>query len=243
MDVFDIVIMTVGAVLLVIGLFMFVSGKRSESSESQVEGFGVKLNISNPSVLLIVFGALLMLVPRLLPKPVDPGVLPDTTSDTRPQIDTSRPTDPAPQQPIEQVEKTPSPQPKTEPVYQPPPEVSQPQVFFPVGQWQLADFEENGVDLSANFRGEALFQKQSAMQTSWQANYQVMDIWGNSSFIQYSGTILYGGGGYSMQILQSTDPNFMGQITVPLIIKMEPGNRLHMEYFINGSKIIIHWVQ
>lgn len=240
MDAFDIVIMTVGAILLVVGLFMFVSGKRSESSESHVEGFGVKLNISNPSVLLIVFGALLMLVPRLLPKSVEPDKreelpIPGPQVGPGPDIVDDLQED----EPYVPDDVTPS---GRDPDYIPPAQPQQPVAFFPGGRWQLDDYQENGIDLTDNVNGEILFQPQSPNIVQWHANYQVADFWGNVSYIQYNGTISYNNGTYFLNILQSTDPNFMGQNTVNLNMKME-GVRLHMEYFLNGSKTLAHWVQ
>ena len=77
MEVFDYVSMAVGSLLIVIGLFLFISGKKDSAKSNQVEGFGIKLNVSNPSIILIVLGIGLLLVPRLLPKPtVTPGTQP-----------------------------------------------------------------------------------------------------------------------------------------------------------------------
>ena len=246
MEVFDIVIMVVGAILLLTGLYLFVSGKRNEDSQSHVEGFGVKLNISNPSVLLIVFGVGLMLVPRLLPNPVkenthDPIVDGKFTPPAEPELITQDAEESQPQK--RQTETTqpkvglPAPKQETLPAQ---PTVN---IFMPNGLWQLADYEENGINLSSNIRGEIQFQNQSPNQTYWQANYQLTDIWGNASFVQYNGNIIHNGSGYLLQILQSNDPAFIGQNTVNLDMKMEPGNRLHMEYVMNGSNTIVHWVQ
>ena len=248
MEAFDIVIMVVGAILLLSGLFLFVSGKRNEDSQSHVEGFGVKLNISNPSVLLIVFGAGLMLVPRLFPNPQSLQQLPTSIEPkSEPKIE--------PQIPPLQVQqdlnvgnstgqKQPA-QEKAQPqaTYSPPPSEPTVQAFMPSGYWQLADYEENGINLSSNIRGEIQFQPQSSTQTNWQANYQVSDIWGNASFVQYSGSIMVNSGMYQLIITQSTDPAFTGQTSTSLDMKMEGNNRLHMGYLLNGSNTVAHWMQ
>ena len=246
MEVFDIVIMAVGAILLLTGLYLFISGKRNEESQSHVEGFGVKLNISNPSVLLIVFGIGLMLVPRLLPNPTKETLKnPIIDGEFSPTPETELLTKGTEESQPEKLEtdttqpKVGLPAPKQETL----PTQPAVNIFMPSGVWQLADYEENGINLSSNIRGEIQFQSQSPNQTYWQANYQLSDIWGNVSLVQYNGNIIYNGSAYLLQILQSNDPAFIGQNTVNLDMKMEPGNRLHMEYVLNGSNTIVHWVQ
>lgn len=250
MDVLDIIIMLIGAVLLVTGLALFVSGKRSEHSQSNVEGFGVKINISNPSVLLIVFGIGLILLPRFLPN--QSQHIPMETAASAP---IGRGDSPGQQPVIKDTPKPiPQPQPKSNAAAQPAdnvvteaapsqPAVTSPSAFFPTGTWQLDDYEENGINLSGNIVGNINFQQQNQSATSWQANYQLTDIWGYVSNIYYNGTIVANGNRYTLQVLQSNDPNFMGQSTANLDMRMEAGNRLHMEYVLNGSRTITHWVE
>ncbi len=68
MDVFDYVIMTAGGALIVVSLYLYISGNKEGGSTNNLEGFGIKLNVSNPSTLLIVAGVLLLLVPRFFQK-------------------------------------------------------------------------------------------------------------------------------------------------------------------------------
>jgi len=51
MSIVDIVFMFFGALLIFAGLYLFVSGKKDTSS-NHVEGVGIKLNVSNPSIIL-----------------------------------------------------------------------------------------------------------------------------------------------------------------------------------------------
>jgi hypothetical protein len=67
MDTFDFIIIGLGIALIGIGLFLFIAGKRESQHGNQVEGFGIKLNVSNPSIILIVFGIGLVLFPRIMP--------------------------------------------------------------------------------------------------------------------------------------------------------------------------------
>jgi len=57
MAIFDIIIMLAGGFLIIAGLVMFVSGKR-ETGKNNVEAFGIKVDVSNPSILLIALGVM-----------------------------------------------------------------------------------------------------------------------------------------------------------------------------------------
>lgn len=243
MEHFDLIIMLVGAILLLVGLLMFVSGKRHQASHSQVEGFGVKLNISNPSVLLIVFGAGMMLFPRLFPanpavnqhpsEANDEGI---TAQGAKVPSTAEKARDNRQDEPAQFEQSLPD-------MTELPQQDEQPTVFMPQGSWQMVDYAENGIDLSSNVSAQIVFSNQSPTLSQWQTSYQVADIWGNLSYIQYTGNIIYTNGSYSLQILHSNDPAFIGQNTVPLEIRVESGNRLHMEFILNGSQTLSHWVQ
>ena len=146
MEVFDYVSMAVGSLLIVIGLFLFVSGKKDSAKSNQVEGFGIKLNVSNPSIILIVLGIGLLLVPRLLPKSTVPP-------DAQP-IQPIQPTPPKPDDP--KVIPAPAVDPEVIPIAAPPPSV-----FLPVGVWQLSGYEVDDEDWSDNVRGNINFAGQS----------------------------------------------------------------------------------
>ncbi|MBI3433081.1 MAG: hypothetical protein HY018_12825 [Hydrogenophilales bacterium] len=67
-DLFDTVLVVAGVVLVVTGLVMFIRSKTSTQASS-VEAFGIKLNVTHPSLILVLAGVGLMLAPRLLPEP------------------------------------------------------------------------------------------------------------------------------------------------------------------------------
>ena len=69
-DLFDTVLVVAGVVLVVTGLVMFIRSKTSTQASS-VEAFGIKLNVTHPSLILVLAGVGLMLAPRLLPEPPD----------------------------------------------------------------------------------------------------------------------------------------------------------------------------
>lgn len=67
-ELFDTVLVMAGVVLVVTGLVMFIRSKTSTQASS-VEAFGIKLNVTHPSLILVLAGVGLMLAPRLLPEP------------------------------------------------------------------------------------------------------------------------------------------------------------------------------
>ena len=56
-----------GLVLVITGIVMFIRSK-SSTDPSSVEAFGIKLNVTHPSLILVLAGVGLMLAPRLLPE-------------------------------------------------------------------------------------------------------------------------------------------------------------------------------
>lgn len=89
---FDTLLVIAGLVLVVTGLVMFIRSKTSTGASS-VEAFGIKLNVTHPSLILVLAGVGLMLAPRLLPG------LPDQPSRPEPaavaEADKARPAAPA----------------------------------------------------------------------------------------------------------------------------------------------------
>jgi hypothetical protein len=63
---FDTLLVIAGLILVGTGLVMFIYSKTS-SQASSVEAFGIKLNVTHPSLILVLAGVGLMLAPRLLP--------------------------------------------------------------------------------------------------------------------------------------------------------------------------------
>ena len=63
----DTLLVLAGLVLVATGLVMFIYSKTSTQASS-VEAFGIKLNVTHPSLILVLAGVGLMLAPRLLPE-------------------------------------------------------------------------------------------------------------------------------------------------------------------------------
>lgn len=218
MDSLDYFIVILGVALIVIGLYLFVAGKRDSANGNQVEGFGIKLNVSNPSIILIVFGIGLVLVPRLLPNNKPNGT---NTLQMPKSVDNA----------IEDIVNVP-----------PNNNSSANNVFFPQGIWYITQYEENGINLSQNIvQGSINFDPSANGRLKWVANLSALDAYGNVLNYQYSGTINTVLGGYNISVLNSNDPSFSRESDIPLILKMDNSNSLHMEYRFNGSAIILHW--
>ncbi|MBR9912874.1 MAG: hypothetical protein GYB33_21240 [Gammaproteobacteria bacterium] len=251
MDTLDYFIVVIGAVLIVIGLYLFIAGKSGDASNN-VEGFGIKLNVSNPSIILIVLGIGLVLVPRFLPQKASPtlGQTPIVAVESPVNKPASSDEQTVRQQlppvtatQLPPVTQTPSPATATTQV---PPSVSAPPpsaAFLPSGNWYMNSYEENGVDLSATVNGNIAFDKATQSQLSWRANLTAIDMWGNGGSYFYQGKISAVGAGHQMSVLNSNDPAFTPQSGLPLTLKMDPSGLLHMEYPYQGSYIIIHWRQ
>lgn len=224
MEGFDYIVIGLGIALIAIGLFLFISGKRESEKSSQVEGFGIKLNVSNPSIILIVFGIGLVLFPRLMPNHVpsedlqniQPVWVDDDKSVPEPKVD--KPND-------DRQVNVPAPA----------------NVFFPQGMWYLTQYQENGVDLTNNIQGNIRFNKRNANAHNWYAEMAAVDGWGNVLNYTYTGVINALPGGYTIDTTNSNDPTFSRQQPSQLTMKMDSPNSLHMEYTFNGSSIIIHW--
>ncbi|REL27429.1 hypothetical protein DXX93_13215 [Thalassotalea euphylliae] len=254
MEFFDNIVMLVGVLLIVVGLVMFAIGKKESTNQNNVEGFGIKVNVSNPSIILVVLGIGLLLVPRILPsngvsgenqeepivglsKPehltdaIELNGNEDGNAEFNNTEDTFRDSQFAGEQASEQpqfIDSTPAVPPST--------------IYFPSGLWELDDYSENGVDLSSNVNGSIRFSRRSSREYDWLTDFMIIDGWGNMARYQYQGTTSYQNGGYYIAILTSTDPSFTGQQTVPLELRLEDGERLHMRYRINNMDILIHWL-
>ena len=233
MELFDYIIMAVGGLLIAIGLFLFISGKKESAKSNQVEGFGIKLNVSNPSIILIVLGIGLLLVPRLLPtnsveSTTDLNQTTAARSTISPQIQAESANTGLVAESFEE--------PAVIPVPKPPPSI-----FLPIGTWQLSGYELDSVDYSGNYQGSINFVGQSSTTTAWGSNFMIVDVWGNVANYQYEGMISGSGTGYYISITASNDPSFFAEGAIPLDLKLENGGVLHMSYVSNGTNILMHW--
>ncbi len=70
-----------GLALLCVGLFVFLTGKKasddSKKESNRFEAFGIKIDVNNPSLILIMLGVVMMLSPKFIPQEVKQAAAPD----------------------------------------------------------------------------------------------------------------------------------------------------------------------
>ncbi|WP_286261924.1 hypothetical protein [Thalassotalea atypica] len=239
MSVSDILVMLIGIVLIGIGLFLFVSGKK-EASQNHVEGFGIKLNVSNPSVILIIIGVGLLVLPRFMPDNIDERQSPVRVENNNQPVPIET-IQPAPVEtlkpvPVEAIQQSQSQDTK--------PSTAQ-STAFPQGSWQLASIQENGIDymVPMQVNGRLTFSKHTANSVNWNSQVWIVDDYGNEIYDQYSGQIIVRGNIYFISFLQGSSSDFTQELNIPLEFYMEEGGLLHMKYLTEGNVQIVHWQQ
>jgi hypothetical protein len=230
MSILDIIFMFFGALLIFAGLYLFVSGKKDTSS-NHVEGFGIKLNVSNPSIILILSGIGLLVLPRFMPES-SPKVTPSEPT-PQPYVEPKALKKPTLVEDIKEV---------IEPA-QPP--VEQNVAFFPENNWQLSSYQENGMEFIVPVQVNATmaFSNRSSNQTNWATNVFVLDMNGNIINNRYHGKISFINNAYEISFLGSTAPVFEPEYNIPLELKIENGGILHMRFTSRSGEQIVHWQQ
>lgn len=117
---FDTLLMLAGLVLVATGLVMFIYSKTSTQASS-VEAFGIKLNVTHPSLILVLAGVGLMLAPRLLPGLPGKADKPESAvvaEAAKPQA--AAPAIPASPEPASQATRPPTPTPTASEAIAPP---------------------------------------------------------------------------------------------------------------------------
>jgi|GEM_PF-1632527 len=68
----DMLLFWVGLAITSIGLIVFVLGRvlpdAEKKGDNRFEAFGIKIDVSNPSLLLVILGVVMMLVPKMIPQ-------------------------------------------------------------------------------------------------------------------------------------------------------------------------------
>jgi hypothetical protein len=128
-----------GLALLSIGLFVFLAGKKSsdesKKESNRFEAFGIKIDVNNPSLILIMLGAVMMLSPKFMPQestktPLsDLEIAPPPAPSTSPSRESESVTDAIP--PAEEIVTSP----QTASI--PPPTVTSPEQALPTATTAL----------------------------------------------------------------------------------------------------------
>jgi hypothetical protein len=231
MSIIDIVFMFFGALLIIVGLYLFVSGKKGISS-NHVEGFGIKLNVSNPSIILILSGIGLLVLPRFMP---DNNIKASPTNlVSKPNVEVGD----------SKIQKSFSTKKETSETSLPA-KIEQNTIYFPKNNWQLYSYQENGVEYNVPLQVNATmtFSNRSTDKVHWTTNVFVLDVNGNISNNSYNGMITFIDNGYTISFLGSTTPAFESELYIPLELKIENGGILHMRYISRNGEVIVHWQQ
>ncbi|BDY13877.1 hypothetical protein [Hydrogenimonas cancrithermarum] len=229
---YEIIIMLVGILLIVMGLILFITGRYS-NNENHVEGFGIKMDVKNPSLILIVFGVFLLVAPMTLNKK-EPSV------ESRPGNLTQK------------VEETPSPLKKTE-VDETPKSRAQPKSVAPkpeikehgerrstpvkapfLGTYQLVSYIENGMTIPVN--GQLAIGNLQNGSYPFSAKYQVVDEWGNVLIFMYEGYFVKRQGQWFLKVNRSNDPDWvdLGEVATRFIFDRS-SNSLGLRYFYDAD--------
>jgi len=71
----DTLLFWIGLVIALAGLYVFITGRSSSDQDkkgnNRFEAFGIKIDVSNPSLLLVILGVVMMLAPKFIPQPQD----------------------------------------------------------------------------------------------------------------------------------------------------------------------------
>jgi hypothetical protein len=233
METFDLVVMIVGGLLIAAGCVLFVTGKVA-GSNNKIEAFGIKMDVSNPSLILLAAGIGLLLVPRLLPAPHATPV---------PASGAPRAATPAP--PGQEV-------PASAPQVVRPPAASFPRPVSPpraatappspsiAGNYVLLSAMENGI--YTHVEAVLAITPTAADRYGWYSAFQVFDQFGGLQTLEYQGEFIQHGGAWSMVITGSSDPRWYGQQQIPLGLAFAD-ETLELRYVYNGAQIVSVWEQ
>ncbi|HEX9593536.1 MAG TPA: hypothetical protein VGB12_09385 [bacterium] len=236
METFDLVVMVVGGFLIAAGFLLFVTGKVA-GSNNKIEAFGIKMDVSNPSLILLAAGIGLLLVPRLLPanrNAEGPAPAVVATVAPAPQAATPAPAvqeTPAalPQAVSPPVAATPQPAPA------PPALPATPSL---AGNYLLASFTENGV--YTNYNAVLTLNPTGQNRYGFYSAFQVFNQFGGVQTLEYQGQLIQRGGAWAMSITASNDPNWYGPGELPLGLQSD-GDTLELRYRYAGSQIAAVW--
>jgi hypothetical protein len=234
---YEIVLMLTGIFLIVTGLAIFITGRFSEH-ENKVEGFGIKMDVKNPSLILIVLGVFLVVTPMIDGRSgakkenheASPGTeaapTPPAKAPEAAQAPASGTQQPRPQSHI----ASPAPQKET------PHTQSVPSAPSIAGVYTLETFMENGMPLPVS--GAMVIDASSQGLHRFRTEFVVLQ---SGEEIWYEGYLKKVGEGWRLRVLRSSPPSTAWPNEVPMqLTYFEDSGLLGMRYFY-GSDIGIIW--
>ena len=228
---YEVILTGMGILIILAGLILFISGRYSDK-ESRMEGFGIKMDVKNPSLILIIVGVVLLI-----------------TSATMKQGGETEKKVAAPQKSMAQSEKSVAPEtlkrtptvkresvspqimekPTTPRAYE-----NEPSEAPIVGEYQLATYIENGVPL--NVTGSLQIGQPHNHRFPFDVQYQAVDMYGNMFVVTYSGYLIQRNGHWFLKIEGSSDVEWtdIGEVPMQVIYDNSVGS-MGMRYFYDAD--------
>ena len=222
----DIVLTVMGVGLILAGGVLFITGKQA-GGKNKIEAFSIKMDVSNPSLVLIVFGILLLLAPRIMPESGNKQKLADssdinTNNSTSAEKFNNDIAEPIKKQDVYAVKN------------------SSLKVALPPaieGNYQLASYIEDGEAITAE--GQLIISAARNGRYSFTGNLQAYVDWNNAVSYRYDGVLAFRSGKWFLKINSATDPEWFdrGEVSMTLV---HDGNSIAMKYYYGGN-IFVEW--
>lgn len=223
----DIVLTIVGILLIIAGLVFFISGKLA-GSQNKVEAFGIKMDVNNPSLVLVIFGVLLLLAPRLMPEKEngDLAISPSQSNNSAgEQVTTTN-------SKATTADKITAPKsPQNIPAPHKPAITHSPFPSLP-GTYQLLSYQEDGVPINAN--GQLSITNFQNNVFPFAANLEVYSVYGERLIFQYKGHFSNKAGQWFLKINSANDPEWVDLGEVKMMMLLD-GNFIGMHYYYDGD--------
>ena len=237
---YDIVLMAVGMFLIVTGLLLFITGRYSDN-ENHVEGFGIKMDVKNPSLILIIFGVFLLVAPMTLNKK-EPAAQTKTEAaqtvapeKTRKDVVNTAAETPRPGVTVQRHAEAPQP-PVASAKPPAPAAASRPRPVLPAlqGTYRLLTYVEDSMPI--NTAGELIIQRVSDGVFPFRASFQVPDGWGNIAVFMYEGYFVKRGGEWYLKVNTTNEPEWrdLGEVSLQLILDKN-SNTLGLRYYYDAD--------
>jgi len=211
----DIIVMIVGIFLIVVGIVLFITGRYS-NNENHVEGFGIKMDVKNPSLILIVFGVFLLTLPIMN------GKEQKSPSGTKPEVEKTTTQ-------TEQKEITKKVEVKQKQNLQATP-------LSPiVGEYSLFAYVEDGIPYY-NVTGELSIEAPKNEKYGFYAEFVILNEWNNTTSVYYAGYFVKKANKWYIKINTSNDPEWhdLGEVATELLYDNR-ANSLGLKYYYDAN--------
>lgn len=224
----EIVIMIVGIFLIVVGIVIFITGRYSDN-ENHVEGFGIKMDVKNPSLILIVFGIFLLVFPMMNNiKEKDTS----TQSKAQETLSTESKHEDAPK-PKTIVEKE---------IKQLSKQVTKPEIksklssFSIEGDYSLSAYVQDTIPYYITGQLHIESAEHDQYHYPFSVDYQSVDQWNNNIFMTYSGYFIKRDNQWYLKVTTSNNPQWrdLGEVPTQLIYD-KPSQMLGLEYYYDAQ--------